>query len=212
MLIHHFSTATEFFILSHNHDSNKGVFTYEACSEIWNYRDGSCLMDFIKSLLVKHEITGGFYLGLVLTIGYDCNCGVGSKFFILAATHGSVIHACKLFQKFPYRDVVIWSSVFKNCACFCSITLLSYFFTYSLHFACLAFTFQNHQACSNVELMSTITFSHAKGSLQIVIDLQDTQTRHQVIHLSTKGNNVGNVIVALMEDLAPKIKVPSDGK
>lgn len=82
----------------------------------------------------------------------------------------------------------------------------------SLHFSCLAFTFQNHQACPNVELMSTITFSHAKGSLQTFIDLQDTQTRHQASHLSTKENNVGNVIVALMADLAPKTKVLSDGK
>lgn len=143
----------------------------------------SCLMDSIKSLLEKHEITGGFYLGLVLTIGYECNCVIGSKFFVLAATHGSVIHACKLFEKLPYRDVVIWSSVFKNCACFCPINLVSYFFAHSSHFACLAFTFQSHQACPNVELMSTITFSHAKGSLQIFIDLQDTKTRHQAAHL-----------------------------
>ncbi|CAI8597747.1 unnamed protein product [Vicia faba] len=57
----------------------------------------SCLMDCIKSLLEKHEIIRGFYLGLVLTTGYECNDIIGSKFFVLAATHGSVIHACKLF-------------------------------------------------------------------------------------------------------------------
>ncbi|KAI5399768.1 putative protein S-acyltransferase 15 [Lathyrus oleraceus] len=68
------------------------------------------------------------------------------------------------------------------------------------------------QACPNVELMSTITFSHAKGSLQIFIDRQDTKTRHPAAHLSTKENNVGNVIVARMADLAPKTKVLSDGK
>lgn len=31
-------------------------------------------------------------------------------------------------------------------------------------------------------------------------------------HISTKENNVGNVIVARMADLAPKTKVLSDGK
>ncbi|KAL5076298.1 hypothetical protein RYX36_015282 [Vicia faba] len=65
----------------------------------------SCLMDCIKSLLEKHEIIRGFYLGLVLTTGYECNDIIGRKFFVLAATHGSFIHACKLFEKFPYKKL-----------------------------------------------------------------------------------------------------------
>ncbi|XP_058783520.1 ATPase 1, plasma membrane-type-like [Vicia villosa] len=60
--------------------------------------------------------------------------------------------------------------------------------------------------------MSTITFSHAKGSLQIFIDLQDTQTKHQETHLSTNENNIGNAVAALMADFAPKTKVLRNGK
>ncbi|XP_058775587.1 ATPase 1, plasma membrane-type-like [Vicia villosa] len=184
---------------------------------MWNHGDNnpaSCSRMSVSASfpVLKWPSDYAFYLGLVPTIGYECNCVIGSKFFVLAAKHGTVIHACKLFEKLPYREVVIWSKVFKNVACFCSINLVSYFFPYSLLVVRLVFTFQNHQACPNVELMSTITFSHAKGSLQIFIDLQDTQTKHQATHLSTKENNIGNAVAALMADFAPKTKVLRNGK
>jgi hypothetical protein len=87
--------------------------------------DGSCLMESIESLLEKHEIIGGLVLDLVLLIGYNFQCVIGGKYFVLAATHGSVIQGHRLFVKLPNIDVVIWSNWIKSCDSFCAANLTS---------------------------------------------------------------------------------------
>ncbi|CAJ2646400.1 unnamed protein product [Trifolium pratense] len=141
---------------------------------------GLYLMECIKSLLEKHEIIG-LSLGLVLTICYEFNCVIGSKFFVLDATHGSVIHADRLFERYSNRDIVISS----NFASYFFMVIVGLKIGNSTFFVfCLSdIHFSNYHVCHDVELVSTVAISHAKGCLQIPNESLDTKMRHQETQL-----------------------------
>ncbi|GAU29792.1 hypothetical protein TSUD_293600 [Trifolium subterraneum] len=162
---------------------------------------GSCLMECIKSLPEKHEIIAGLSLDLALVTGYDFDCVIGGKYSVLAATHGCVVNAYKLFVKLPDRDVVMWSNLIKSRDSSCLANFASYLVVVMVFVGlmidnCTLFVFcfpnipcGDHQVCNEVELMSTAMSSHSKGSLQIPNELQDTKMRHQ----ARKDNRLSNV-------------------